>query len=341
MRTIILQEPGRFEFTDSPEPSEIGPGQALVRVQRVGVCGTDIHAFFGRQPFFEYPRILGHELGVEVVAVAPDVTGLRPGDRCAVEPYLNCGTCIACRQGRINCCANLKVLGVHTDGGMRDYIVVPANKLHVANSLSFEQLALVETLGIGAHAVSRAGLQQDEWVLVIGAGPIGLATMQFAHLAGAKVIALDISDERLAFAAQQGTAHYCINGQNDPMPRLLELTDGDLPTAVFDATGNPKSMERAFDYVDSTGKLTFVSLVQGEISFNDAAFHRRELTLFATRNALASDFKNIIAEIEAGRIDTRPWLTHQANARDFPEAFQAWLKPDAKLVKGIICFNQD
>lgn len=340
MQTVILREPGRFEYTDRPEPSEIAPGHALVRVQRVGVCGTDIHAFFGRQPFFEYPRILGHELGVEVVALAPDVSNLHPGDRCAVEPYLNCGSCIACRQGRTNCCANLKVLGVHTDGGMRDYIVVPANKLHVANKLSFEQLALVETLGIGAHAVSRAGLRKDEWVLVIGAGPIGLATMQFAHLAGANVIALDISDERLAFAAQQGTAHYSINAQNDPLPRLLELTNGDLPTAVFDATGNPKSMERAFDYVASTGKLIFVSLVQGEISFNDASFHRRELTLLATRNALASDFTNIIEHIEAGRIDTRPWLTHQASAQEFPEAFQSWLKPDAKLVKGIVSFNQ-
>lgn len=339
MQTVILREPGRFELSSSPEPSELGPDQALVRVQRVGVCGTDIHAFFGRQPFFEYPRILGHELGVEVVAVGANVEGLHPGDRCAVEPYLNCGSCIACRQGRTNCCTSLKVLGVHTDGGMRDYIVVPANKLHVANSLSFEQLALVETLGIGAHAVSRAGLQKDEWVLVVGAGPIGLATMQFAHLAGTHVIALDISDERLAFASKQGTAHHTINGQNDPLPRLLELTNGDLPTAVFDATGNAKSMERAFDFVASTGKLTFVSLVQGEISFNDAAFHRRELTLFATRNALASDFISIINHIEAGRIDTRPWLSHQATAQEFPEAFNDWLKPDAQLIKGVVAFN--
>src|SRR5688500_1524126 len=158
MKTIILNEPGRFSLTDTLEPRSPAPGEAMVRVHRVGVCGTDLHAYRGRQPFFTYPRILGHELGVEVVEVGENAHGIRPGDRCAVEPYLNCGTCIACRHGKTNCCVELRVLGVHTDGGMREFIAVPVNKLHRSESLSWEQLALVETLGIGAHAVERAGL---------------------------------------------------------------------------------------------------------------------------------------------------------------------------------------
>jgi 2-desacetyl-2-hydroxyethyl bacteriochlorophyllide A dehydrogenase len=338
MQTMILEEPGRFRLATTEAPAAPGPGEALVRVHRVGVCGTDIHAFHGRQPFFSYPRILGHELGVEVVTVGAGESALRPGDRCAVEPYLNCGTCLPCRRGRTNCCARLEVLGVHIDGGMREYITVPAAKLHRSEHLSYEQLALVETLAIGAHAVQRAEVEPGEWALVIGAGPIGLGTMQFAHLAGARVIALDVSDARLAFCQAQGIAHATVNGREDPTARLMELTGGDMPTAVFDATGSPASMARSFDYVAPSGRLTFVSLVQSDISFNDPSFHRRELTLLATRNALAADFTRIIGRIEAGAIDTRPWITHHASCAELVEAFPGWLQQDSGLVKGIVAF---
>lgn len=336
MQTIILDAPGHFRLTTSAAPAAPGPGEALVRVHRVGICGTDIHAFYGRQPFFSYPRILGHELGVEVVSVGRGVDAPRVGDRCAVEPYLNCGTCIACRRGRPNCCTSLQVLGVHTDGGMREYLIVPATKLHVSAQLSFEQLALVETLGIGAHAVQRAQLAPGEQVLVIGAGPIGLAAMQFAHLADAEVIALDVSAHRLAFAQAQGTVDHAILGGDDALAQLLELTHGDLPTAVFDATGNPQSMMQAFQYVAHTGKLIFVSLVQGEITFNDPHFHRRELTLLATRNATPDDFQRIIAQIESGAINTTPWITHRAPTEQLIERFPSWLQPDSGLVKGML-----
>ncbi|HWQ13785.1 MAG TPA: alcohol dehydrogenase catalytic domain-containing protein, partial [Roseiflexaceae bacterium] len=206
VQTIILERPGELRLGSSEVPGAPGPGEALVRVRRVGICGTDIHAFHGRQPFFSYPRILGHELGVEVAALGPGADGPPVGARCAVEPYLNCGVCVACRRGRTNCCVRLETLGVHTDGGMREYLVVPAAKLHPAERLSFEQLALVETLAIGAHAVQRAALEAGEWALVIGAGPIGLAAMQFARLAGARVIALDVSARRLELCRALGLA---------------------------------------------------------------------------------------------------------------------------------------
>ena len=174
MQTIVLETPGSFTQVDRPDAPGPGPGEALVSVRRIGICGTDLHAFRGRQPFFQYPRVLGHELGVEVLAVGEGVEAICPGDRCAIEPYLNCGKCIACRHGKTNCCASLQVLGVHTDGGMCERLIVPASKLHKSLTLTLDQLALVETLGIGAHAVDRAALMAGEVVLVIGAGPIGL-----------------------------------------------------------------------------------------------------------------------------------------------------------------------
>lgn len=340
MQTITLEQPGQFLYTTSEMPQGLAAGEALVRVARVGICGTDIHAFHGRQPFFSYPRILGHELGVEVVAVAPDVQGLAIGARCAVEPYLNCGMCIACRRGRPNCCVSLRVLGVHSDGGMRDYITLPAAKLHQSSILSFEQLALVETLGIGAHAVDRAQLTKGEHVLVIGAGPIGLAVMQFARLAGAQVIGLDMSEQRLAFARSQGTVDHTVLAGSDALAQIEALTDGDLPTAVFDATGSPASMMQAFQYVAHSGRLVYVSLVQSDITFNDPAFHRREISLLATRNATAGDLQRIIGWIENKAIDTTPWITHRANGAEFIGQFPYWLAPDSGLVKGMLVLNE-
>src|SRR5436853_4682668 len=176
MKAMLLEAPKTFKRIDIESPKQPGPGEALVRVHRVGICGTDISGYLGKMPFFSYPRIPGHELGVEVLDVGPDVTNVRAGDRCSVEPYINDPGSYASRRGRPNCCERLEVLGVHRDGGLRPEFLLPARKLHVSRSLSFEQLALVETLAIGCHAVARSSLRSDDSCLIIGAGPIGLAT---------------------------------------------------------------------------------------------------------------------------------------------------------------------
>ena len=196
MKAIVLEQPGRFIHRDLDEPTNPAPGEAIVRVHRVGICGSDISGYLGKMPFYSYPRIPGHELGVEVVAVGEGVANVRPGDRCSVEPYMNCQQCQACRRGASNCCQNLKVLGVHTDGGMRPKFTVPARKLHPSANLTLDQLALVETLAIGCHAVNRASPQRDEHVLVIGAGPIGLSVIEFVKLTGATLTVLDLNDHR-------------------------------------------------------------------------------------------------------------------------------------------------
>jgi 2-desacetyl-2-hydroxyethyl bacteriochlorophyllide A dehydrogenase len=320
MRQIVLHQPGDFQEhqIDAPKPAA---GEALVRVHRIGVCGTDLHAFAGRQPFFTYPRILGHELGVEVVEAPANDRGIRPGDRCAVEPYVHCGNCRACRLSRPNCCESLKVFGVHIDGGMQPYFRVPVTLLHKSEKLSLDQLALVETLGIGFHAVERSGLQAGEDALVIGAGPIGLAVTQFATARGANVRVLELSDARRAFVGKLGV-------------ETLATAPAEPCGVVFDATGNAKAMEAAFESVAPAGRLIFVGLVLGRISFEDPLFHRREMTVLASRNSCFA-FPPIIEMIENGRIDTSPWITDRLALGDVPKDF-ASLRQRPDLVKAII-----
>jgi 2-desacetyl-2-hydroxyethyl bacteriochlorophyllide A dehydrogenase len=320
MRQITLQQPGTFVSEDVPPP-RARDGEALVRVRRVGVCGTDLHAFAGRQPFFSYPRVLGHELGVEVLEVPPGEHRVRPGDCCAVEPYLSCGRCHACRLGKTNCCESLQVLGVHTDGGMCGLLAVPAGRLYKSERLSLDQLALVETLGIGAHAVTRSGLRPGEEVLVVGAGPIGLAVVQFARAAGGRVRVIDLSLQRREFAGRFGV-------------EALAGPDGRPAEVVFDATGSAAAMEASVELVAHGGRLVFVGLVKARVSFDDPLFHRRELTLLASRNS-CGDFPRIIRMIEDGQIDTTPWVTHRLGLAEVPRAF-AGLRDQPGLVKAMI-----
>jgi 2-desacetyl-2-hydroxyethyl bacteriochlorophyllide A dehydrogenase len=340
MDAIILDQPERLRLTTREDPPREPPaGHALVRVHRVGMCGTDWHAYRGKQPFFTYPRVLGHELGVEVVAVNDPAASVKVGDRCAVEPYMNCGQCIACRHGKGNACANMQVLGVHRDGGMQQFLVVPANKLHPSSKLSLDQLALVETLGIGCHAVARGHLEAGETVLVIGAGPIGLSVLPFVQAGGGKLIVADVSPQRLEFCKRWAKLDATIDARQDLLPALQQLTSNDLPTLVIDATGNAASMANAFNLVAPGGRLVFVGLFQGELTFNDPNFHRRELTVLASRNALPADFRHIIELIEHNRIDTDAWITHRVGHRGLIDVFPKWLAPDANVLKAMVSFD--
>src|SRR6185503_246540 len=336
MKAIRLEKPLHFTYTQIPEPSPPGPGEALVRVHRVGICGTDYGGYLGKMPFFSYPRIPGHELGVEVLATGADVSHVRAGDRCAVEPYMNCGTCSSCRRGASNCCENLKVLGVMMDGGLCERILLPARKLHPANQLSPEQCALVETLAIGCHAVNRGDPQSGDTVLVVGGGPIGLAVIEFVKLSGAACIVLDLIEQRLAFCRQTMNVPHTIlaKGDGTEVDRLKQLTGGALARVVIDATGNPQSMSQALGFCAFTGRLVFVGITQQEVSFPHAPImHRRELSLLASRNALPADFTRIIQLIEQGRIDTRPWITHQAPFDAMIGEFPQWLRPEMGVIK--------
>jgi alcohol dehydrogenase len=341
MKAIQLEKPGHLHQIQIADPERPGPGEALVRVHRVGICGTDYSGYLGKMPFYSYPRIPGHELGVEVVAVDEGVTKVQPGDHCSVEPYINCQNCYPCARGHTNCCEHHQTLGVHCDGGLRPQFLVPARKLHRSRKLTFDQLALVETLGIGCHAVNRAAVKPREIVLVIGAGPIGLSAIEFVKLAGARPIVMDMNEQRLDFCkCVMGVPHAIVTkGDGSELNALQTLTDGRLAEVVIDATGSNKSMSHAMNYVAFAGRLVFLGITTQEISFGQALMHRRELTFLASRNALSADFTRIIQLIEDGRIDTKPWITHHAGFDDMIGEFPRWLRPETGVIKAIVALD--
>jgi alcohol dehydrogenase len=336
MKALSLEAPRHFKRIDIEGPGQLGPGEALVRVHRVGICGTDISGYLGKMPFFSYPRIPGHELGVEVLDVGAGVTDVKPGDRCSVEPYINDPNSYASRRGRPNCCEKLEVLGVHRDGGMRPRFVLPARKLHVARQLGFDQLALVETLAIGCHATQRAAPQRDEACLIIGAGPIGLATLEFVKLTGTKIIMLDMNQQRLDFCKKVMGVPHTIKLSEKVEQGLRDVTDGHLPDVVIDATGNNLSMSNAFGYVAHGGRLVFVGITTDEVRFRHPVFHKPEGTLLCSRNALPEDFTRIIQLIEDGRLDTRPWITHRAVFEELIDVFPSYTRPETGVIKAVV-----
>jgi alcohol dehydrogenase len=341
MKAIRLEAPKHLAQVKIDEPAQPGPGEALVRTHTMGVCGTDTSAYLGKFPLISYPRILGHELGVEVLAVGAGVSNVRPGDRCSVEPYMNRKGSFASRRGASNCCEDLQVIGVHTDGGLRERFVVRADKLHASTLLSYEQLALVETLAIGCHAVNRAVPLTGEHLLIIGAGPIGLATLEFARLAGSEVTVMDMNPERLAFCGRTyGVKNTVLaKGNGSELDELRRITARELYPIVIDATGNAASMSKALHYVAHTGTLVYVGITTQEITFPHKWLHVREATIKASRNALPDDFRRIIKLIEEGRIDTGPWITHRTTFDKLPGVFDSYTKAETGVIKAMVAVS--
>ncbi|MCM3626057.1 zinc-binding alcohol dehydrogenase family protein [Paenibacillus glycanilyticus] len=335
MKGIICEQIEQFNYAELEEPVYT-EGEAIIQIKRVGICGTDLHAYKGNQPFFSYPRILGHELSGIIQRIGENAEGFKAGDQVSIIPYLHCGKCAACRQGKTNCCTSIQVLGVHADGGMREKISIPVTHLLKADGLSLEQAAIVEPFSIGAHAIRRSGLERGQTALVIGAGPIGLGIMALAKHAGANVIAMDVNTERLAFCKQWAKVDSTVNALENPSAQLEALTNGDYPTIVFDATGNTNSMAAAVKYAAHGGKLVYVGLVKGQVSFDDAEFHKRELTIMGSRNATREDFEHVLDVVRAGGIDVDRYVTHQVPFEEMIEHFESWLDPANKVIKAMI-----
>lgn len=333
MLTVVCETPGTLRALNSPTP-ERGEGEVLLRVRRVGVCGTDLHIFTGNQPYLQYPRVMGHELSGEVVE-APKGSRFVAGDPVFVMPYLSCGTCHACRQGKTNCCSNIQVLGVHRDGAFTEYLSLPEQFLHKAEGISLDQAAMLEFLAIGAHAVRRGQVETGQHTLVVGAGPIGMAVAIFAKLRGGIVTVLDGREDRLAFCRQHLGVETVALGPDD-QARLIDLTEGVFFDRVFDATGNPKAMERGFSFVAHGGTYVLVSIVNATIGFSDPEFHKREMTLMGSRNATLADFETVLAAMRAGQIPDAALATHRMTLTEVPERFPALLDPAAGVVKALV-----
>lgn len=356
MKALVCIQPGELEYREIDAPIA-GPGQAIIRIRRIGICGTDLHAFEGTQPYFNYPRILGHELAGDLVD-ADKAPGFVPGEAVTIIPYFNCGTCIACRNGRPNCCTTLRVCGVHIDGGMVDYLVTPSAALVHGEGLSYDQLALIEPLAIGAHAVRRADIQPGEFVLVVGAGPIGLGTIEAARIAGGEVIAMDINEDRLRFCREKLRVLHTVNpmaeaaggsGASDrggadgkplaadgAMEALQHITRGGMPTVVIDATGSLKAIESAFQYMAHGARYVLVGLQKEDIRFSHPEFHKREGTLMSSRNATRADFEFVMDSMRRGLIDPTTYITHRVGFDEVKTAFAGWLDPAMGVIKVMV-----
>lgn len=334
MLTVICESPRNLQALERPRPVR-ATGDVLLRVKRVGVCGTDLHIFTGHQPYLAYPRVMGHELSGLVEEADAD-SGLAQGEAVYVMPYLSCGHCIACRQGKTNCCVRIEVLGVHRDGAFSEYLSVPRRFVHPAVGITLDQAAMLEFLAIGAHAVRRGDVGAGQRVLVVGAGPIGLAAMIFAKLRGAQVTAIDGRRDRLDFALRQvGVTATVALGEGDEA-ELAQLTAGEFFDVVFDATGNAQAMERGFRFLAHGGRYVLVSIVQGDIRFSDPEFHKREATLLSSRNATAEDFETVMVAMRAGQVPDRALATHRLALADVPTGFACLLDPAEGVIKAIV-----
>ncbi|MBC7827996.1 MAG: zinc-binding alcohol dehydrogenase family protein [Chitinophagaceae bacterium] len=334
MKSLVCITPRQFEYRDIkiPSPEE---GYSLIKISRIGICGTDLHAFEGTQPFFNYPRILGHELAAEYIS--GDAENFKKGERVTFIPYFHCGKCIACRTGKENCCTNIKVCGVHIDGGMAEYLIVPSYSLIHGQQLSLDELALVEPLAIGVHGIRRAEIISGEYVLVVGAGPIGLGTMEFAAIAGAKVIALDINDSRLQFCKEKLKVEHTVNALSEDVSKQLnEITNGDMPTVVIDATGNLNAINNSFRYMAHGARYVLIGLQKGEICISHPEFHKREATLKSSRNATRQDFEHVMNSMKNGHVDPTTYITHRVVFDDVKNEFESWLNPATGVIKAMV-----
>jgi 2-desacetyl-2-hydroxyethyl bacteriochlorophyllide A dehydrogenase len=334
MMALVCTQPGELKIDRRPEPRR-APDEVLVRIRRIGVCGTDYHIFEGLHPFVEYPRVMGHELS-GVVAEAPVTSQFRKDQVVVVFPYISCGKCIACRNGKANCCVQISVLGVHRDGGMCEWISLPETNLLAVDGLSIDEAAAVEFLSIGAHAIRRSQAHSGTRTLVIGAGPIGLGAALFARIAGANVTIMDRDSQRVAFAPSAVGIENRIIVDQYVDEQVTTASRGEGFDLVIDATGNHTSMEKGFGYVSHGGRYVLVGVVKDAITFSDVEFHKREMTLTASRNATHEDFNRVIAAITAGQAPIGKLITHRTTLSNAAEDLPRWAHKKRGLVKAMI-----
>ena len=336
MKYIVCQEPGVWKKRKRSIP-KIKDDEALIAIKKIGICGTDLHAFKGNQAFFNYPRILGHELaGIILKLPSLKKSRFKEGDQVAILPYLNCNACNACLSRKTNCCTHLKVLGIHIDGGMQEQIAIPQSHLIALNDLSLEAIALIEPLSIGSHALRRADLETKDTLVVMGCGPIGIGIIQLAKNAGFRVIALDIDFKRLQFVEKIVNGIDTILANNQAVDKIKKLTHGALADAVFDATGNKLAIERGHHFMKYGGKYILVGLYKELLSFKHPEIHAKETTLLCSRNATKEDFDRVIQTLKKEAFPVRHYITHQLHFDTLIESFKSLYKNDELLIKAMI-----
>jgi len=328
MRAVSLQQPGLAEVVDLEEPVR-RPGELLLRVEMVGLCGTDLNSFRGKNPLITYPRVIGHEIAATVMEGSSNV---HAGTRVTVSPYTSCGVCASCLSGRFNACKNNQTLGVQRDGAMTEWISIPEEKVY-ASPLSLKELCIVEPLTVGVHAVSRGRVKSDDTVAVFGCGGVGLGSIAGAAFRGARVIAIDVNNAKLA-TAQAAGATDLIHSMNESVhARLQEITGGHGPSVVIEAIGLPDTFVAAVEEVAFAGRVVYIGYAKQPIAYDTKLFVQKELDIFGSRNALPEDFREVIAMLEAGRFPVNEAISALIGMDEVPSILQQWSEDPALFRK--------
>lgn len=339
MKAVVIQKPGLISVreVDRPEPAA---GEVLLRMQYVGFCGSDLSTYLGKNPLVSYPRIPGHEISALICGMGDEVpVDFRPGDPVTVVPYTSCGTCPSCRRGRENACRENQTLGVQRDGAMQEYITLPWNKILPAPSLNALELAMVEPLTVGFHAVRRGRVTKSDVVMVLGCGMIGAGAIAGALVRGARVIAVDLDVHKLELASLLGAQH-CINSEAEDLHReLVRLTGGDGPDVVVEAAGNPLTYRTAVEEVAFTGRVVCIGYAGREVSFATRLFVQKEMDILGSRNAEPEDFREVISYLETGKFPVDLMTGSMLSPEDAAPAVEQWARDPGKMMKILLEFK--
>lgn len=335
MKAIVLESQGKAALVQVPEPATASADHILLRVHRIGLCGSDLNSFRGLNPLVTYPRILGHEAAATVAELNPNHPEWQPGTPVTLSPYTNCGTCASCLRGRPNACQFNQTLGVQRDGALAEYITVPADRLYRAN-LSLRELCLVEPLTVGFHAASRGRVTESDTVAVIGCGGVGLGAVAGAAFRGATVIGVDVEDTKLATARKAGAAHSINTATSDMHAELQRITGGRGPDVIIEAIGLPQTFRAAVEEVAFTGRVVYIGYAKKEVAYETRLFVQKELDILGSRNAQPEDFRAVIQMLEEKRFPVDEAITHTVSMEEAPAILAAWDKDPAHFGKIMI-----
>ncbi len=336
MKAVQIINPSEMKVVDLEKPV-VGAGEVLVRIKYVGFCGSDLNTFLGRNPMVKLPVIPGHEVGAVVEEVGPGVpAGFEKGMNVTLNPYTNCGNCASCRNGRVNACEHNETLGVQRNGVMCEYAVLPWTKIIPAGDISARDCALIEPMSVGFHAVARGQVTDNEVVMVIGCGMIGVGAIVRAALRGATVVAVDLDDEKLELAKKVG-ASYVINSKTENVHERMQLiSEGLGADVVIEAVGSPATYVMAVDEVGFTGRVVCIGYAKSEVAFQTKYFVQKELDIRGSRNALPADFRAVINYMKAGNCPIEELITKIAKPEQALESMQEWAANPGKVFRILV-----
>lgn len=336
MKVIHIEQPGKLQIIEREIPVPKN-GEALLKMKYCGICGSDIATYTGNQPFTTYPRIPGHEFSAEIVEINGEAKGLEKGMVVTCNPYFNCGECYSCKKGLVNCCMDNQTMGVQRDGSFAEYITMPIDRIIPGQGLDAKLLALVEPFSISYHAVKRGQVCDQDTVLVIGAGPIGIFAMMAAKLKGAKVYITDVLQQRLDLALEMGADGIINSASENLEDRVKEITNGSGMTVCIEAAGLPQTFLSCIENVCFTGKVILIGNGKKETTFNHSILLKKELNVYGSRNSL-HDFGPIIRLIKAQKLDLDKIITDIYDFENADKAFEALKANDGTKAKVLVKF---